>query len=119
MAQFLELKSANYESIEVVIAGAAVVKGDYATYNDINGFYISDGAIGDTVILITKAEKVKAVKQAALAINNGDAVYYDSAADEVDKTNTNDLVGFCIKSALAGDTHVMINFNGYAKFLKT
>ena len=118
MAQYLELKAGTYECIEVVIAGADVSKGDYATYNDVNGFYIADAEIGDTAILIVKADRVKAVKQAALAIDSGDVVYYDAAANEVDKTNTNDLVGACIESALAADTHVLISFDGYAAFLK-
>lgn len=45
-------------------------------------------------------------KQAALAIDLGDEVYYDTTADEIDKTVTNQPCGICTKDALTGDTNV-------------
>lgn len=50
-------------------------------------------------------------KQAALAINQGDAVYWDDAAREVDTTNTNVPIGFAFNAALAGDATVDVLLN--------
>jgi predicted RecA/RadA family phage recombinase len=116
MAQEIELRSGNYKEIRVTIAGAAVSKGEFAIYNDICGFYLQDAAIGDDVILIVEAENAKVAKEASLAINAGDAVYFDTTANEADKTDTNHLIGYCREAALAADTHVKIIFDGKAYF---
>lgn len=116
MAQEIELRCSNYEETEVVISGAAVEKGDFAIYNNVCGFYLQDGAIGDTVILITKAENVLITKEAPLAINAGDAVYFDTSARNCDKTDTNHLCGYCRRAAASADVIVSVNFDGHAYF---
>lgn len=119
MAQELELYSSDYDEIRVVVAGAAVVKGEFDTYNDTNGFYgFAAGAIGAEMALVVKASKVLVKKEAPLVINVGDEVYFDATAREADKTNTNVLIGSCAKAALSADTHVLVNFDGNAAFLK-
>lgn len=118
MAKHLELMSGTYETLKHTVASAAKVAGDDITLNQAFGFFLVDGAVGDEVAIVVKADTVKAAKQAALAINEGDAVYFDTVANEVDKTNTNTLCGYCVKPALAADTHVYIAFDGFASFLK-
>jgi predicted RecA/RadA family phage recombinase len=118
MAKHLELFSAEYKALKDTVAGSAVSAGDYVNVGGVHGFYLVDGAIGDEITVVIEAEMVKAEKQASLAINAGDLVYYDSAADEVDKTDTNVLCGYAVRDALAADTHVYIRWNGLAAHLK-
>lgn len=47
-------------------------------------------------------------KEASLAIAQGDIVYWDDTANEVDKTNTNNKLGYAHKAALGADTHVEV-----------
>jgi len=47
-------------------------------------------------------------KEAALAVAVGDVCYWDSAAGEADKTNTNVKTGICIEAAEAADDVVLI-----------
>ena len=51
---------------------------------------------------------VEVPKEAALAVAAGDVCYWDSAAGEADKTNTNVKAGICIEAADAADTVVLI-----------
>jgi predicted RecA/RadA family phage recombinase len=118
MAKFLELYSADYVDLKDTVAGAAVDAGDYVNVGGVHGFYLVDGAIGDEIAIVIEAPIVKATKEAALAINAGDVVYYDTAADEIDKTDTNVLVGYAVRDALAADTHVFIRWDGLAAQLK-
>ena len=112
MAQNMELKCSTYKEARVTIAGADVSKGDFATYNDLNGFYIADAEIGDKAALIYSAEKVLFAKTAALAINAGDKVYRNAGTGLATKTATDVYVGVCVESALAADSHVLIDFDG-------
>lgn len=51
-------------------------------------------------------------KQAALAIAAGDTVYWDTAADEVDTTQTNVPIGVCVTAAAGGDATVAVKLDG-------
>jgi len=118
MAEFV-LQCKDYKEIQHEIAGAAVVAGEFDVVNDVNGFHLAIAAVGDESTLIVQAEKVKCPKQASLAINEGDVVYWDNTAKEIDKTNSNILAGFCVRRAAQADTHVVIDFDGRSAFLKT
>lgn len=50
----------------------------------------------------------KLKKEASLAITQGDLVYWDDTAKEIDKTNTNSKIGYAHKGALAADTTVEV-----------
>ncbi len=116
MAKEIELLTATYEESRMTIAGANVVAGEFDQSNDVNGFHLVDAIIGKVVAFITKADRVKVIKQATLAINMGDAVYFDITAREADKTNTNEFFGYCTKKAETADTHVECDFDGHAAF---
>jgi len=116
MAKEIELLTANYEESRMTVAGANVVAGEFDQSNDVNGFHLVDAVIGAVVAFITKADRVKVIKQAALVIEVGKAVYFDITAREADKTNTNEFFGYCTKAAAAGDTHVECDFDGHAAF---
>lgn len=118
MAKHLELFGSEYETVQDTVAGSAVDAGDYVNVGGIHGFYLVDGAIGDEVAIVVKANKVKADKQASLAIDSGDVVYYDTSGDEVDKTDTNVLCGYAIEDAAAASSYVYIAWDGFAAHLK-
>jgi len=115
----ITLLSADYESVEVVVSGSAVSAGDDVQLNSgVYGFYLTDGEIGDTVTVVTKASRVRAPKQAPLAIAVGEIVYYDTTGNEIDKTNTNVLVGSCVEDGASADTTIVVSWDGFAAFLK-
>lgn len=118
MAKEIELYSSDYKALEVEVAGAAVDAGDYVAVGEVHGFYLVDAEVGDEATVVIEAEMVKCDKQASLAIDAGDVVYYDTTANEIDKTNTNELVGYAVRDAAAGDASVYVRWNGLAAHLK-
>jgi len=82
-----------------VSAGDVVVEGDscYVAERD-----IAASALG----ALACAGIFKVAKQASLAISAGDSVYWDAAANEVDKTSSNVYFGKATEDADAADTHV-------------
>lgn len=88
-------------------AGANIASGDVVVANDLIGIAVTDIANGKTGAIYLEGEfEVK--KEASLAINFGDKVYWDSVAKEADKTNTNKVLGYCTKAALAADATVVV-----------
>ena len=93
------------------VSGAAVTAGTMSVVNGLLVYNLSGAS--------ASGQKVKAVyethsnglvlpKQASLAINAGEEVWWDTSASEVDKTNSNVNLGFCVESALAADTTVRV-----------
>lgn len=118
MAKELEVMAKDYEEIRYTPSGSALLAGVLVNTGNAYGFPVADIADGEEGILVVRCQNVKVAKEAALAVSNGDALYFDTTAREADKTNTNVLVGFANKPALAADTHVYMNFDGRAAFLK-
>ena len=118
MAQEFEMRCAAHKEARVVVAGAAVVKGEFDDYADLYGFYLADGAIGDEMAMVYQAEKVLVAKTAALAIAAGDKVYFNVTTRLLTKTNTDVLVGTCVAVAAAADSYALIDFDGREAFLK-
>lgn len=88
-------------------AGADIASGEVVVANDLIGVAVAAIANGKEGALYLEGEfEVK--KEAALAINFGDKVYWDNTAKEADKTNTNKILGYCTKGALAADTVVRV-----------
>lgn len=118
MAKNLELQSKNYTQIEVV-AGADIVDGDLQTSNELYGFPMIDVLSGELYALITKAEKVKAVKTAAIVFAPGEAAYWVVATKDVTNVaGANLLIGYAYEAAIAGATHINIVLDGAAAFEK-
>ncbi|MCK5609602.1 DUF2190 family protein [Candidatus Pacearchaeota archaeon] len=87
---------------------------------DVVGFYLNDGAIGDEMAVITKAEKVEVIKNAGEAWVPGDTLYWDDSASNVTVTLTsNTMIGYVQKAAESADVLGMIVFDGHLQFLKT
>ena len=116
MAKKFELLSGDYVNIVHDDAGA-VVAGEFKTIGEVNAFALVDGLAAEPVVYITKG-RAKAEKNGALAVNAGDALYWNAGNGNVDKTGTGVLVGYAKEDAATADTHVVMNFDGQAAFLK-
>ena len=89
------------------VAGANIAAGDVVAFAWGCGVAVADIANGASGSLSVSGV-FRLPKEAALAISQGDIVYWDDAANEVDKTNTNNKLGYAFKAALAADTHVEV-----------
>jgi len=87
--------SAALEATEVLVINGQVT----VAVND-------SAANADNVFIF--AGPVEFDKEAGLAINAGDVVYWDDTAKEIDKTNTNVKAGICKEAAAAGDATVLV-----------
>ena len=105
---------------DVTISGAAVTKGATLVRQDVFGFYMTAGAVGDEVTLIYRARQVLADKTTGTgeAIVSGDKVYHVVATGLITASPTGTLgtnyyyVGVAKKSAAAGDSTCLIRFDG-------
>lgn len=92
-------------------SGGAVVAGTMSVVNDILVYNLSGAAAsGEMVkgVYETHSNGLQLPKEAGLAIDVGDEVFWDTGASEIDKTNTNANVGYCVRAALAGDSTVRV-----------
>ena len=89
-------------------AGAAIASGDVVAFPWGCGVASVDIAAttGKGSLAVEGVFSLK--KEAALVIAQGDIVYWDDDANEVDKTNTNNKLGYASKAALAGDANVEV-----------
>lgn len=93
-------------------SGGAVVAGTMSVVNGLLVYNLSAAsASGQQVkgVFETHSNGLELPKQAGLAINVGDEVWWDTTAEEIDKTNTNVNAGFCVRAAVAGDATVRIS----------
>lgn len=112
MAKIFEVISSRYKYIKHAPAGV-VVAGAHAEVNDLDVFSLTDLAATEEGVWISGAPRVKAKKNEALAINEGDKVYYDVADGNVNKdASGNHAVGHAVEAAATADTHVIIEFDG-------
>lgn len=97
--------------ISEYVSAGAVTAGTISVINGMIVYNLSGAtAAGQKVKAVyeTGPNGLVLAKQASLAINFGDEVWWDTSALEVDKTNTNANLGFCLESALAADTTVRV-----------
>lgn len=96
------------EMMEYSNAGAAIAAGEVVAFAWGCGVASVDIAATTGKGSIAVEGVFRLPKEAGLAISQGDIVYFDTGAKEVDKTNTNNKLGYASKGALAGDTHVEV-----------
>jgi len=98
-------KIMTYTSAGAVVAGTMAVVNDMLVYN-----LSAAAGSGERVkgVFETGSNGIVLPKQAALAINAGDEVWWDTGADEIDTTNTNVNAGYCMEDAAASDSTVRI-----------
>lgn len=98
----LNYKNTNSKTIE---AGTVV---PFSTRIGIAAADIPAGTVGalamEGVFIVPKA--------ASLAISAGDAIYYNSSDDVIDKTTSGIPAGYAVAAAAADDTHVSIKLPG-------
>lgn len=112
-----------YHELWDIVVAAAVTKGFGAVVQDVFGFYMTAGAIGDEVTFIYEATQVRAGKVTGTGetISAGQRVYATAAsnfqlvtANPAGVIGTNYyFVGWAKKDALASDTDVLIRFWGH------
>lgn len=92
-------------------AAAAVTSGDLVKVGSVIGVSVTTVAQGDTGA--AQIVGVFEVGKEAVAIDQGDALYYKSATGKVTTASTgNTFAGYAFASAAAGDStvHIKINF---------
>lgn len=90
--------------------GTDIASGDVVVVNDMIGIALGDIADGESGSLAL-GQVWTLDKEADLAISQGETVYWDATAGEIDKTDTNDLAGKCFKDAAGTDTTVEVLVN--------
>lgn len=124
MAKIFELVSPRYYNLRVVPTGSARSAGEFDTYGNVNGFYLTDVTADDITAgksfsLITKAEKVKVAKTTGQAWVPGEPIYYDPATEKLTNISADPdpLVGYVQEPAETNDTDGVITFDGFANYL--
>lgn len=124
MSKIFDLQSpiATAVTMEIDVPTGGVDAGEFITRNDVSGFPLVTtdpyGAEDESIesnpkyTLITRAEKVRALK-AAGAINEGEYVYYDSGDGKINAAPTgNTYCGYALESVASAATSIMICFIG-------
>jgi len=88
-------------------APAAVASGDVVVLGAIIGVAQTDAESGADVAIVTEGV-FTLPKEAPLTIDAGDVVYFDTAAGEVDTTDTNHALGIAVADAASAATTVMV-----------
>lgn len=112
MAKVFDLISPNYRTLAAQQSGSDKEAGAFGTVEDTYVFSLVDVPDGNSYAGVYYAEIVKAGK-AAVAIAAGEKLYYDVSESVVTNVATDNLYcGVCVKSALAADSHVNMEFDG-------
>lgn len=94
-------------AVLAITAPEALSSGEVVVVGAIRGVAIAAAASGATAQVATEGVFTVA-KEAPLVIDEGDLVYWDTTADEADKTNTNEKLGVCVADAASSDTTVQV-----------
>lgn len=94
-----------------VVAPADKASGEGVLVGSLFGVAVRDALMGEGVPVVTTGI-VDLPKEAALAIDQGDLVYWDDTAGECDKTDTNTLIGVCTVDAADSADEVRVRLNG-------
>jgi len=90
--------------------GADVVSEEVVALPDMIGVAAHDIADTEDGELLVE-EVFEIAKEAPLVIDQGDDVYWDDAADQINKTNTNVPAGKAFAPAGSADTTVLVKLN--------
>lgn len=117
---FLWKDNVIYDELWDIVVAAAVTSGQAAVIQDVFGFYLYNGAVGDEVTFIYRCRQVQADKVTGTGeeISAGEEVYFVIAQNAV-SANPAGVIGtdyyFCgiaKKDASASEETVLINFWG-------
>lgn len=105
---YIRSGSEEIQTLKATIA-TAYTANDLLLNNGLVLLAMNDSAISTEAVYAYAAPKVQVPKEAALAINPGDLVYWVNANNNVNKTSAgNTKCGICVSAALAADTTVLI-----------
>jgi predicted RecA/RadA family phage recombinase len=115
----LELLSKNYTEIRHTPV-AAIPAGTLTALNDTYGFPISDVAANTEGSFVVKAEKVRGPKGTDQTFAEGEAIYWENVTnDDLDNVaGALPLLGICFEASALANTTAIIEFDGFAAFLK-
>lgn len=116
MAKPLDNQSPHYEEIKG-LAAANIAAGVLQTIGQANVFPMVDVLDTENYAGVVKSAKVLAAKEVG-ALVPGEALYYVTASNTVQKTSGDVLIGFVNKAAASADTHVDMRFDGTLAFAK-
>jgi predicted RecA/RadA family phage recombinase len=105
---YVRTESRNVKTLKYT-NGSAVTAGDLVLINGHLCCALNDAGASVETVYAYEARKMLVPKEAALAINVGDAVYWVTANSNVNKTSAgNTKAGVCVEGALSADTTVLI-----------
>ena len=110
----MDLRSAEYQVVQALNGGTALVAGEVLEHEETAGFTLVDVPANEQFSLITKADQVRA-KKASVAITAGDALYWLNASSVVTNVVTLDRIGTAIEPALVGDADVLMDLDMIGK----
>jgi len=112
----LKLRSDIFASMEITTPSAGYTAGQMVKIEDTVGVIAETKTVGQTAVLIYKAEKIVVPKGTSTGENTfaaGDKVYFDAGDANVNSSSEgNTLCGRCLVAAGASDTTVEIQLNG-------
>lgn len=112
----LKLRSSNFSSMEITTPTAGYTAGQMVKIEDTVGVIAETKTVGQTAVLIYKAEKIVVPKGTGAGENTlaaGDKVYFDATDANVNSASSgNTLCGRCLVAAGAAATTVEIQLNG-------
>lgn len=112
----LKLRSDIFASMEITTPTAGYTAGQMVKIEDTVGVIAETKTVGQTAVLIYKAEKIVVPKGTGTGENTfaaGDKVYFDASDASVNSASSgNTLCGRCLVAAGASDTTVEIQLNG-------
>lgn len=116
---YFDFQAPDYATMQSVISGADVDKGDFVALSEVDGFYAVDAAIGDTATVITECKRVKVVKNAGEAWTPGEALYWDDSDSNVTNVaGSLSLIGYATEAAASAAVVGYMRFNGTLRFAK-
>ena len=93
-------------------ASSDLSSGDVVEIGNVIGVVKDDVDVSESTKAVLHIEGVFTLaKQAALAITQGAAVYWDDAAEEIDTTDTNTYAGIAYAAAAGADSTVKVKLN--------
>ena len=97
-------------------SGSEITSGTWRLEGETLGMVMQDTPDTEDGVMVTEvpASGILIPKNTSTAIDAGEVVYWDSSGGEVNRTDTNPIVGYALEDAAAADAEVRIRLNSVA-----
>jgi len=114
MSNILRCKLEDCHVLEGLVAPSpGVSAGDMGLIEATVYAYLSDYATGESCVKIIEAERIVLPKEARVAFDVGDDVFYDNSTATLNATGVGRYwCGKCVEAADADDSTVLVDFSG-------